>query len=199
MPPAAGRYAALALALGLVASAFGAPGCGTSAVGVEACRSIETARCMNAPNCAQQDAGINLGVPVHRGSPGTDIDACISFYRDQCLHGLEATTDPGTVAVNACVASINAAGARGDCTVIEHPESTAECAFLSNVADAAAADTATADAFGGCPAGCEDFGVEFCGTTGHYCACAGVLASAPSNCSPSSTNTSDGRVGYCCN
>jgi hypothetical protein len=101
--------------------AFAAWACGTDAVGVEACRQIEEARCKVAPNC-----GVSLAKPVHRDSPQTDIDACISFYRDECLHGLSTPTDPGQVAVQACVDAIN----RGNCDVLKHPEIDPSCAFL---------------------------------------------------------------------
>jgi hypothetical protein len=103
--------------------------CGTDAVGVETCRQIEEARCRSAPNCPD----INLSVPVHRGSPGTDIDACIRYYHDACLHGLVAS-DPGGPATKACVDAINA----GDCKVVEHPETVTACAWLTPPAPAPA-------------------------------------------------------------
>jgi hypothetical protein len=191
MRPDAGRLAAIALALGLAAAVLGAPGCGTDAVGVEACRSIETARCKNAQACQ-----IDLTNPVHRDTPAADVDNCILFYRDACLHGLMATTDPGTPAVNACVARINT----GDCTAVKTPEQTTECAFLNNVADAAA----PADAAASCPAGCNYVGpvnnnaANACASPNFLCVCTtGVLPTTPANCTVSSIPVSAG-VGYCC-
>jgi hypothetical protein len=193
MPHRPRTAAAIAVALGLSAAALGAPGCGTDAQGVEACRSIETARCKNASNC-----NISLGSPPHRDSPATDVDNCISFYRDECLHGLQSAKDPGQAAVDACVARINDSSAPDYCTVVNYPERSVECAFVSSSADAAA-DTATdtAPAYTGCPSGCTDFGVEFCGAN-HFCACTGALPTTPSNCTASSTNVSGGGAGYCC-
>jgi hypothetical protein len=109
-----GIFAAIPPVLAVVA-------CGTDAVGVEACRQIEEARCKMAPNC-----GVDLTKPVHRDSPRTDIDACIRFYRDQCLHGLTTPSDPGQVAVTQCVDAIN----QGDCNVLLHPEVHPSCAWL---------------------------------------------------------------------
>jgi hypothetical protein len=126
-----------------------AAGCGTDAVGVDQCRDIEDARCSAAFNCGTI----------------TDVDACKRFYRDQCLHGL-AVASPGTRAVSACVATINAAGvcAMGDpdatlkdcgavtvsapgakkaCDIVSSPELAAECAFLVPEADAGAATAGT--------------------------------------------------------
>jgi hypothetical protein len=111
-------FGATALGVAAVAAA-----CGTDAVGVETCRQIETARCQQAPNCP---ADINLDVPEHRDSPKTDVDACIRFYRDACLHGLAAAKDPGAVATKACIDAINT----GDCMVVVHPETHPSCAWL---------------------------------------------------------------------
>ena len=111
--------------------------CGTNAVGVDACRDIEQARCR---------ADLPCGVV-------TDVKACERYYRDHCLHGL-AAKPPGGGAVGACVAVIEAAGrcaeadpqtALGDCEeavtdpkrglktacdVVAHPELATECIFL---------------------------------------------------------------------
>ena len=143
-------------AFGLVSSS----GCGTGAVGVDQCRDIEEARCTGALSC-----GII-----------TDVDACKRFYRDQCLHGL-AVASPGTKAVSACVATINAAGvcamadagtplkecatvsasapgAKTACDIISSPELATDCAFLVPGADA---DTAAGGAGGeGGSSGMED-------------------------------------------
>jgi hypothetical protein len=120
----------LMLALGL-AGVVAAAACGTSAVDVQACRQIESARCTaaaNSPVC-----NIDLSQPVHHGS---DAAACIRYYDTQCLHGLLTTSAPGSVAVNACVAAITAAGAAaqagdaGACDVVESPQNHAACSFL---------------------------------------------------------------------
>jgi hypothetical protein len=93
--------------------------CGTDAVGVDACRQIESVRCQRAPSC-----GISLE-PPHRAS-GTDVDECVRFYDDACLHGLVNGNDPGALAVNSCVAALKSA----DCTVVVAPESTQACSWL---------------------------------------------------------------------
>jgi hypothetical protein len=138
------KLAAPAFALLAVA---GAMACGTEAVGVDSCRQIETARCENARSC-----GIDLTTPVHRGdTPSDDVGACKRYYDDACLHGLAAPTDPGTVAVQACIDAINEAT---DCEIVKSPEKSPACAFLVppapapvEVVDAAttATDAAAAD------------------------------------------------------
>lgn len=118
-----------------------ASGCGTSAVGVDACRDIEQARCR---------AGQHCGLI-------SDVAACERYYRDHCLHGL-ATAPPARALVNACVQAIEAAGAcaaedpeaslsdcdpesaipapqtglRTACDVVRNPERASECAFLTD-------------------------------------------------------------------
>jgi hypothetical protein len=143
------RRGAPLLALALIAA------CGTDAVGVDACRQIEEARCRRAPVCCgvYPQCGIDLTSPLHSDD---DVTACIRFYDDACQHGLVNTQDPGSVAVKQCVAAINAA----DCTTLEgqtyvlHPELEPSCSFLTpNPVDAgidsppdvveAAADAAT--------------------------------------------------------
>jgi len=108
--------AALALGGAAVVAA-----CGTDAQGVEACRQVEEARCRHAPGCS----GVDLGVPPHRDAPKEDVDACIRWYHDACLHGL-GVQDPGGPSVQACVASIDT----GDCTIVAHPETAAACSWL---------------------------------------------------------------------
>jgi hypothetical protein len=100
----------------LVASAA----CGTDAVGVDACKRIEEARCQQAPAC-----GIALEPPYH--TSGSDVSACIRFYDDDCLHGLASGTDPGPTAVAACVTAIE----QGGCSVVLSPSSAAACAWLA--------------------------------------------------------------------
>jgi hypothetical protein len=122
------------LVLGGAAVSVGA--CGTSPVGVDACRSIESARCQWATAC-----GISLEVPVRRSDSTNGVDDCIRYYNDACLHGIVAPTDPGSTATNACVDAINA----GDCTIVRNPEKSPACAWLLATApDAAVADTSVA-------------------------------------------------------
>jgi len=116
-------------------------GCGTDAKGVDACREIEKERCRQAPACPN----------AFRVHSEEDVEACIRFYRDQCLHGT-ATVDPGKPALDACLQTIRRAGdcARSGaatlaecsapvsssttlqtaCEVLVSPEKTAECSFL---------------------------------------------------------------------
>jgi hypothetical protein len=117
------RLPELLLGLSLGAASI-AVACSNDAVGVDACRQVEAARCHNAAAC--NDAGqFDLGYPVHRGSPTTDVEACIRFYDDACLHGLVTTVEPGTPAVQQCVAAINAS-----CNAVINPENDPACAWL---------------------------------------------------------------------
>lgn len=93
-------FAALAFLSGLVAVAHG---CGTDAVGVDACRRIETTRCEQAPVCT--------------GDPDTfairtedQVRNCVTLYNDACLHGIENTKDgePEDGDVDRCVEAIKA-------------------------------------------------------------------------------------------
>ncbi len=75
-------------------------GCGPSAVGVEACRRIEDARCDAAASC---------------GMAKDQIADCKLFYQDQCLHGIENTAHRPTEAeLSACIASVKATAACAD-------------------------------------------------------------------------------------
>ena len=125
----------------LAAAALGvatALACTGNAVGVEACKQIETARCENANSC-----GVDLSKPVHRGdTPSSDVGACKRYYEDACLHGLVTNTDPGAVAVKACVDVLN--DPTTSCSVIKNPETHPACAFLTPpAAPAPAPDAAT--------------------------------------------------------
>src|ERR1700722_8301335 len=90
------RRAALAL---LLAGPAVVNGCGTDAVDVDGCKQIEEARCRQIPAC-----GIAFERPYF--TSGTDVDSCVRFYDDACLHGL-AVGDPGPAAISACGARIN--------------------------------------------------------------------------------------------
>lgn len=134
--------AGLALSLG-----FFLAGCGTEAKGIDSCREIEEERCRQAPAC-----------PSHfRVKSEEDVEACVRFYRDQCLHGMSAPA-PGKPALDACLQTIRRAGACAKsgaaslaecsvapssqtevataCELLVHPEKTAECAFLAPPAEA---------------------------------------------------------------
>ncbi len=105
--------------------------CGTNAIGVDACRRVEEARCKRAEGC-----GVSLASPPHVGAPGTDVDACIAYYRDACLHGLVRVAEPSTVEVNACVTRIES----GTCEATVTPTLAPECAWLGTELGDAAAD-----------------------------------------------------------
>lgn len=88
----------VALALGWIA-----PGCDTGAVGIDACRTIEYARCEAVMGCA--------GSPIEDED---DVDDCKLFYRDQCLHGIADFISPDQATVEACVEAIRLARACWD-------------------------------------------------------------------------------------
>jgi hypothetical protein len=115
-----------------LAAASGLPSCGTDAVGVEACRALQTARCDATLAC---------------GSSETEVENCKLFYHDQCLHGIENpssaaatgaggagggedTSDPTQTQVDGCVAAIRAVGqcaqsniaTMQDCTAVQLTE-----------------------------------------------------------------------------
>ncbi|AUX43053.1 uncharacterized protein SOCE26_044930 [Sorangium cellulosum] len=91
--------------LGLGVASLAAQGCGTDAVGVEACRQIEQARCEAAAACGFDEA---------------QVKTCSEFYWDQCLHGIQHAVDydeentsqpaedPASVDVDECVAAVQA-------------------------------------------------------------------------------------------
>lgn len=106
------RMAALAL---LLAGPAAVNGCGTDAVDVDGCRQIMEASCRQAPVC-----GIALDTPNF--TSGTDVEACVRYYNDACLHGL-AVSNPGPSAVDACVAAIKAdTKAKDGCSVVRAPQ-----------------------------------------------------------------------------
>jgi hypothetical protein len=143
---------ALASSIGALAA-----GCGNSAVGVQACRSIETARCEAAPACPASlppGEGIDLSSPPVAG--GDPVAACVRYYDDACLHGLVTSVAPSNADVSDCVSAIQAAGNAAKtnpsaCKIVVSPDKNAPaCSFLipvdagTTVADAGtAADTGT--------------------------------------------------------
>ena len=120
--------------VGLAGALGGA--CTSPAAGADACRAVESARCQRVDECTDFDAKH----PVHRD--GTDVDSCVRFYHEACLHGLASGNDPGEVAVNACVVAIQS----GACLTVVHPETNSACAWLTPVPDAGSAKV---DAGGG--------------------------------------------------
>jgi hypothetical protein len=127
------RYARLALTLSLAGVLAGAA-CGTDAIGTDACRKIEQARCRKAASCPE------LGL---RGSLG--VEECVQYARDRCLHGL-AVADPGPTVVDACV---NAIAQTTSCDVVAVPETAPACAFLTPIPVVdAGSDVASDDASG---------------------------------------------------
>jgi hypothetical protein len=127
------------LALGAaVGGALGSPlACGTDAVGVDACKQVEAARCRNATAC-----GVSLQPPYT--ASGTDVDACIRYYDIACLHGLASGSDPGQTAVTACVNAINDHPCSpGKPNLVTSPESDAKCAWLIPPASAPAAEASS--------------------------------------------------------
>jgi hypothetical protein len=69
--------------------------CSTGAVGTQACREVETARCQAAAAC---------------GFSADQVSNCTLFYRDQCLDGIQNTTDnpPSTAEIQGCIDAVNA-------------------------------------------------------------------------------------------
>lgn len=141
-PRSVSRRRSLVVLAAVATAAIGSSAaCGNDAVGVDACRRIETVRCESAQAC-----GIDLGRPVHSGStPENNVAACIRYYDDQCRHGLVTTVEPGQPAVDACVEAI----INGDCSVVRTPQAHEACKFLVPPAEPppsppdAAADAAT--------------------------------------------------------
>jgi hypothetical protein len=118
---------------------YAAAGCGTDAVGVQACRQIQAARCQQASSC-----GMPLAPPYR--TSGTDVDACIRFYDVACLHGLSINMDPEPPSLNACVDAINRAPMTdGGCAVVEQPELADACAWLVPPSTPDSSSDSTAD------------------------------------------------------
>lgn len=120
------------LAVVTAAGVLGAGACGNGAVGVDACRSIEEARCRQASAC-----GISLEPPYY--TSGSAADACVRYYEVACLHGL-TVPDPGAASVNACVAAIESR----DCALVRAPV-TGACAWLAPSASSSSSSDAAAD------------------------------------------------------
>ncbi|WP_437737924.1 hypothetical protein [Sorangium sp. So ce1335] len=93
--------------LGLGAVILTTQSCGSDAVGVDACRRIETARCEAAAVCPEW---------VGTASADERVNTCTEFYWDQCLHGLQvgggggdqAAAEPTGAEVQACIDAVDA-------------------------------------------------------------------------------------------
>jgi hypothetical protein len=133
----AARVRTLALEAALGGALASPLACGTDAVGVDACKQVEAARCRAATAC-----GVSLEPPYT--ASGTDVDACIRYYDIACLHGLANGSDPGQTAVSACVNAINdhPCGA-GKPNLVTAPESDPQCAWLVPPASAPPAEAST--------------------------------------------------------
>jgi hypothetical protein len=131
------RSLSATLLLAAITFSIASSSCATNAIGVDDCRDIEQARCR---------AGEACGVV-------TDVDECVRYYRDHCLHGLAVKPAVGS-SVTDCVEVIQAAGRcaavdpdsklsaceetvtkpKGGftkaCDVVAHPERADECSFL---------------------------------------------------------------------
>jgi hypothetical protein len=129
----------------LVMGALGA--CGTSAVGVDVCDEIETARCQRA--AALGNCGVDFEAPYADATGGTssaqvaqNAATCTRFYGVACLHGLETPYVPGasSTLLRDCLWEIEDAT---NCAVITNPtEAGVNCAWL---ADTGPPDTGVTD------------------------------------------------------
>jgi hypothetical protein len=166
-PSARRAFVALAFAGGACVLVYG---CGTDAVGVDACRQIESARCEAAPACT--------GDPVDSFGIRTEeqVQNCKTLYRDQCLHGMENTgssddedgnNEPSDGTVRRCVDAIKATaqckrdniatmtectavtvvagwGGESPCRTLNEVENLEACAFVKKPADDDDGDDTTA-------------------------------------------------------
>ncbi len=113
--------------------------CGTDAVGVAQCRTIEDARCIAAAQCGLVD----------------NVESCQRFAHDHCLHGLPLEEAPAQDLSNTCAEALLRAGrcaersgkrtdprscsqswfsqseASNVCQIVEQPERATQCAFLT--------------------------------------------------------------------
>ncbi len=148
-------------ALGFLAAQIAA--CSTDAVGIEACRTIETERCKLAPTCASV-----------KGSPKiktqTQVDNCVNYYHDHCLVGVENPKAGNSLdsAAKSCVEAIQATiacqksglpnmeacsaaglgaavdnGALSPCEVFTSPEHLDACRFVESQTSSTTAATTT--------------------------------------------------------
>lgn len=85
-----------------VLGAAGLGGCSTDAVGIEACRLIQTARCEVAPACLGQE---EFAIETEE-----QVENCKTYYIDGCLVGVE-NPEAGDNSGASCEAVIRAIGA----------------------------------------------------------------------------------------
>lgn len=100
------RRTVAALGLTLVGLAWlTAPGCSTDAVGIDACRVIESARCDAAPACEGDETSFGI-------ASEEQVRNCKLFYNDHCLLGVENdAAEPAADDVDKCEAAIVAVAA----------------------------------------------------------------------------------------
>src|ERR1700678_814738 len=96
--------------------------CGSKAVGVSTCKQIETARCQAAAAC-------NSPITWPDDTSGTDVAACIRYYDDACLDGLQVSA-PTSAEGTAPIASLNSTSA-----YVIPPQDRPECRWLSTTPD----------------------------------------------------------------
>jgi hypothetical protein len=80
------RFVGAVLAAFAVAAAAFAPACSNDAVGIEACRAIEAARCEAAFACEGDTPSFGIATEEQ-------VENCKTFYIDHCLVGIENTED----------------------------------------------------------------------------------------------------------
>jgi hypothetical protein len=104
--------------------------CGQAANSVDACTSIEHARCNWIVQCFADAGPLPYGLPTRRSDSdaSSPVDDCYRYYNDACLHGLVSNVQPSAASVTACVTAINNAT---DCTIVYNPETADACAFLT--------------------------------------------------------------------
>src|SRR5262249_54486526 len=86
------------------AVAFAGYGCGTDAVGIDACRQIEAVRCDVAPACKGDEDTFGINTEEQ-------IANCKTLYLDHCLLGLENpdAEEPSQSKAAKCIKAIKAA------------------------------------------------------------------------------------------
>jgi hypothetical protein len=106
--------------------------CGTSAIGVDICNEIESARCTRAANLG--DCGINFELPFGDSSTQSSSEnaaTCIRFYSIACLHGLVTPYVPPATGANSVADCVDAI-ANGSCAVVLNPaDASASCLWLA--------------------------------------------------------------------
>jgi hypothetical protein len=141
------RMGVLRLPLCVSALVVACVGCSTDAVGIDACRAIESARCDAAPACEGTPQAFGLVTE-------TQVENCKTYYRDHCLVGLENTDgEPDTDDVEACVEAVgklaqcardgveaiadcdvaieSGASPATPCAALQDPETVAACSFVA--------------------------------------------------------------------